>query len=759
MYKRLLLNDLKKNKLSAMATCIFMAVNATLLGLSILLFASLSGAIDSLMRVAITPDFLQMHTGEINDEELRAFSHNRSDVSKWQVCEFLNLPNSMLRIGDKTFDTNMQDNGLCYQSEEFDYLVDMDNNIIDPGEGEVYVPVCYRDEYEVKVGDVLSIGSEELTVAGFLRDSQMNSVMASSKRFLVSKADYERLRLMGSEEYLIEYKLILGNDINAFATAYKDANLPDNGPTISYPLIRMMNALSDGLMILIILLVSVVVLFISMLCIRCMLLTQLERDKTEIGMLKAIGVSRRGIRTLYMRKYMILSVFGCIFGSILAVVISEPLSVQMKALYGDAGGVGKIGILMIIGEIFLQAIILLYVRLTLSKTEKASAVLVMNGQGSFVKKKNLWIPIGIITTFSVFMILIPLNIKSTLCAPDFVTYMGIGKSQIRIDIRQTDGGDSPKEQLQRKIGTDARVSDFVLMQTKSYKTEMPDGASYNLLIENGDHGRFPVSYSKGTFPSKEGEIALSVLNAEEMKVDVGDTVKVFTDKDGKTDSEISCKVCGIYSDVTNGGKTAKACMLSDNDNLPVMWSIIYVSLKDGQSLKEWTEGYRNAFANSGEGIKVTLISEYLDGVYGQTIENIKRTSVVVMIFASFVLFVVILLMLRLLIWRERDSNSFKKALGFTSGDIRKEYLKQAAAVLVIGIVLGIIAGVFPGEGMAGAVLGMMGAKGFRFIMDPFYVGAVVPLLIVITVLAAAFTALLEIKNIRAKECLGAGQGR
>ena len=112
----------------------------------------------------------------------------------------------------------------------------------------------------------------------------------------LSDTDYERLRPLGSEEYLIEFRLKEGSDINAFATAYKDAGLPDNGPTITFPLIRMMNALSDGIMIFVILLISAVILFISIICIRYIILTQLEKDKKEIGMLKAVGISRRGIR-------------------------------------------------------------------------------------------------------------------------------------------------------------------------------------------------------------------------------------------------------------------------------------------------------------------------------------------------------------------------------------------------------------------------------------------------------------------------------
>ena len=190
MNKRLIINDCKSNKLATAATCIFMAVSAMLLGLSILLFASLCDSIDSLMATAQTPDFLQMHTGEIDRAKLGDFADRQNYVEKMQVCTFLNLENGQIEIGDRSLTDNTQDNGLSCQSESFDFLLDADNNVIRPAAGEIYLPVCYRSEYDAKAGEAVRIGSDELTIAGFLRDSQMNSMMASSKRFLVSETDF-----------------------------------------------------------------------------------------------------------------------------------------------------------------------------------------------------------------------------------------------------------------------------------------------------------------------------------------------------------------------------------------------------------------------------------------------------------------------------------------------------------------------------------------------------------------------------------------
>ena len=675
MERRMIINDIKANKLVSAATCIFMTVTAMLLGLSILLYASLADSIDSLMTEAKTPDFLQMHTGELDEDDVNSFSQQREDIEAMQICTFLNLQNSQISIGNESFENNMQDNGLSCQSSLFDYLVDADNKVIYPSEGEVYVPVCYRKEYGIKSGDVMRIGKEELIVAGFLRDSQMNSMMASSKRFLISEPDYERLRQLGSEEYLIEFRLKDGSDINAFATAYKDAGLPDNGPTITYPLIRMMNALSDGMMILVILLVSVVVLLISMLCIRYIILTQLEKDKTGIGMLKAVGISRRDIRKLYMSKYLILSVVGCMTGVIAAIITAKPVGAQMRELYGNAGNIGLIYALMILGALAAEGVILLSVSRLLHRTDRISAADALYGRGSFGKKKNLWLPAMIITAAAMFMILVPQNMKSTIEAPEFVTYMGIGESHIRIDIRQTGNVRKIAGEVTEDIGHDNRVRDYVLMETGSYRTILQNGSSYDLMIENGDHSRFPVRYTEGRYPENDREIALSVLNAEEMGVKLGDEIIVCKEMKDGTAEEISCSVCGIYSDITNGGKTAKACMKDPDDATPVMWSIIYLSLADEDLTREWTNEYQDRYSSFESGVKVTLIADYLKGTYGQTIRNISKAAAVSSVMACFVLFIVMLLLIRLVVWRERNDSSLKKALGFTSSDIRMEYLK------------------------------------------------------------------------------------
>ncbi|MFR4753189.1 MAG: hypothetical protein ACLT90_14985 [Enterococcus raffinosus] len=58
-----------------------------------------------------------------------------------------------------------------------------------------------------KKGDSVEVNGHKLKVAGFIRDSQMNASLSSSKRFIVNQKDYQALEKHGSVEYLIEYRV------------------------------------------------------------------------------------------------------------------------------------------------------------------------------------------------------------------------------------------------------------------------------------------------------------------------------------------------------------------------------------------------------------------------------------------------------------------------------------------------------------------------------------------------------------------------
>lgn len=761
MIKKLIVNDINQNKFSSGAALFFMAVSAMLLVLTTLLFSGLAGAIDSLMEKAEVPDYMQMHVRdegsaeaaaawEREEAEISRFAESCREVGKWQICGFLNLDNNRITLGGRSLSDSTQDNGLCVQGEQFDYLLNMDGKVPEVLPGEVFVPVCYRGKYQLSEGDVMEIGDYRLVIAGFLRDAQMNSMMASSKRFLVNGEDYERIRNFEvQEEYLIEFLLEENADINAFAAAYEAERLPANGPAITKPLIRMMNALSDGTMILVIFLVSIVVMLISMLCVRFLCLTQMERERKEAGMLKALGVEGAQIRRIYMAKYIFLSGCGGLIGLGAAFCIKAPMEQQIRELYGVGESGLEAAVLAFGAAALAEGAILFSVRRSLKKTERMPALEAMF-QPQEKKGGGQYLIIGLVTFACTFLLLVPQNLYNTMSSPDFVTYMGIGSGDIRMDIRQTGDIRGVTEDIASALAQDKQVERYTVLTTKACTAYLPSAESeadaftglpatgltpenlqkaglktVNLAVETGSHGIFPVEYLEGRLPERQGEIALSVMNARELGLSVGDSI-------GMAEHGVikSYRVCGIYSDITNGGKTAKAYDAGGDG--PVMWSVLYVSLKDfaekteenpagrqaGYFVKKsagdfgekekWMEKYR------AMGADVTYIADYVQDTYGQTLGQLRLAQRAVALISTFVTGAVVWLFIRLLVEKDRYAISLHKALGFTGADMKRSYFVKGMLPVIGGMTAGIFIGNPLGERICGAVMKSFGAEGFRF---------------------------------------------
>ncbi len=744
MLGRLLWNDIRNHKLLSFSTVIFMAASSLFIALAAVLFVGLLDSVDGLMEKAMTPDYLQMHAGSIQTEKINEFAKEHPEIEQWQICPFLNLENSSVVLGNRSLADSTQDNGLCVQSEEFDYLLDMNNVCPTVKEGEVYVPVCYRSMYDLNIGDKMQIGNEELRIAGFIRDSQMSSMMASSKRFLVSKTDYEEIKKLGEEEYLIEFLLKEDTDTDSFAADYGKAGLFANGPTITKPLIRMMNALSDGIMILVIFLVGIGVLLISLLCIRFITALSVEQDRKEVGMLKALGIENKHICFLFLSKYMLFSVVGAVLGLLGAGILERPLSGKLRELYG----VSDKGLLAVaitfLACILVQVVILLFIRNVLKKIKKMStleALFSVHTKGK-KKEKSQYVIIGLVVVACMAFTLIPQNLYSTISSPQFVTYMGIGDAGIRMDVRQSEDIVGITENLLEELGEDSDVLKYVALKTVSCPVILSDGSQVNLVVETGDHSVFPVKYAEGKQPEKEGEIALSSLQAQDLGLHVGDMLELSYA--GKLSP---AEVCGIYSDITNGGKTAKMRSLSPGKNADtrVMWSILYVALKDDIPAKQWMEKY------SRYDVDIVDIGDYVQGTYGPTIKQIEMAKLVAMGIALLIIVIVVMLFMRLLIEKKRYCISLQKALGFGNDCIRGAYFIHGFIPVSVGMLAGVLLGNIFGESICGQILKSFGAYGFHFVIRWEQV-LLIFIILMVTAAAAIGFGTLEIKKIKAYEC-------
>lgn len=764
MYTRIIRNDLKKTKTITLATTLFVAAAAMLVSLAIILFVSLFSSLDTLMTRAKTPHFMQMHAGQLDVSRLTSFAEQNNEVEKFQVLEFLNIDSSLIQLGTTSLANSIQDNGLSTQSKKFDYLLDLDGNPIHASDGELYVPIYYMKENDIQVGEQAKIAGKTFKVAGFLRDSQMNSSLSASKRFLVSENDYELLRNVGNTEHLIQFRLKDLSHLSNFEAAYASSGLEANGPTVTYPLFKMMNALSDGLMIAVILLVSILVVAIALLCIRFTLLAQIEEDYREIGVMKAIGLRVSEIRKLYLAKYMLITAVGSMLGLALSIQLKDLLLENIRLSMGESANASFAVGLSIIGILVVCLVIISYVNRVLKSFRKISAAEAIRfgtsqnssnkisrmslsrnklfptnmflGINDVLVRKKLYMTSLVVLVLCTFILLVPQNLFTTISSSSFIQYMGIGNYDIRIDIQQTDDVEANAHEIAEIMKNDSLIAKVAVLTTKTFKVEMDDGSEGNMKIEFGDHTTFPIHYSEGRAPTSDNEIALSVINAEEMNKNIGDSITLLIDGNEK-----KLFVSGVYSDITNGGKTAKALFTSSSAHSS--WSIVCAELLDSSLVDRKISEYARRFPFT----KVANIDEFVMQTFGSTIHAIKKISSIAIVIALSIAILITILFMKMLIAKDKYSIAVLKTFGYTNTDIKVQYLSRSIIVLLSGIILGTLLANTVGEMLAGAVISAFGASTFHFTVNPFTAYVSSPLLLLVCVFFATLIGISSSKQI------------
>lgn len=766
MYRKIIKNDLCKSRLITVTITGFVMLAALFAALGLSLTVNLLGAINQLSADAKASHYMQMHSGGIDLERLDRFVSQHHEIAAVQAAKFLNIAGADIRIGEYTLADSIQDNGVAVQNERLDLLLDVNNQPVYPRDGEIYVPVYYFKEGFAKLGDPVVIQDVSFRVAGFLRDFQMNPAMASSKRFLVSKGDYQRLAPGGKQEYILSFLFNGEVDLAKFEADYQQAGLENNGPAGTRGLIKLMNGVEDGLMIAMLMLIGILILMVTLLSVRFTLMTKMEEDYREIGVLKAIGLRLFTIRKLYLAKYCAISAAGCTLGFFLSLFLQEPVLENIRLYLGrsqqETWGLlgGGCGVFLVF------AAVLCYVNRMLGRFRKISAVqairfgaprdettpsrgfslsrsrlfppMVFMGIKDVLSRKKLYLIMFLVLVISCFIMVVPQNISNTIADPSFMTYLGIGECDIRLDVHLAEDIPEKAKDMGRALALDQEVEKYSILTCWMFDLLQEDGSIVKLKAELGDHSAFPLTYQQGREPRGENEIALSALNSKELQKGIGDTIRLVVDGQIKT-----LKVCGLYSDITNGGMTAKAAFGGKGEK--AMWLKVPVQLKSSAHAQMKAAGYKQQFAYA----KVSLVEDYLAQSLGPTAKAVQNISAAAIGVSVFLTVLITLLFMKMLITRDRYQIWVLKSLGFTGRKIRQQYLVRAGIVLVLGAAAGTALANTLGETIGSGLMSAFGVSAFHFNVNRLFAYGISPLVAAACVYGAVWLSLFDIETINA----------
>lgn len=747
--------DLTRHRLISIGLIICIMMTSFLATSAAQMIVQLNGSISNLLHSAKAPDFVQMHDGSLKEKDIEAFSRKQSMVKAHQIVPMIPIEHANIKFGNEPAKAGVMDHLFVKQNRYFDFLLNEQNEKLTVSKGEVAVPIYFQQRYHLKIGETLLIGKGahqfSFRIKAFLRDAQMNPSLVSSKRFLLHHKDWDAMnQVFHKKEYLIEFLLHDAAQADAFQAIYQSSQLPQQGPAVTLPLLRMLNALTDGMVIAILLLVCMLLIGIALLSLHLAMTASIEEDEREIGILKVLGIPLTKIKQLYVGKYAFLAGIGCTAGYGLSPIFGDMFTANIQRYMGSQPSFTSWFIPLCV-SIVIAMIIISCSYTVLRKFGRVSAaqaiqdsvistndkkqiplhlkknrfisVNIWLGLKDLLSRKKLYTTITCIIALCTFLMLLPIQLWYTLQSPDFITYLGSGQSDLRIDIRQGNHLEENTINIESMIREDRDIHASAIYETTSLQAKSKENSLETLYLETGNLSAFPLTYLQGRQPLKKKEIALSVLSSDSLQKKIGEKITLVTNG-----QEIQKTVTGIYQDVTNGGKTAKA--ITQPFPQSVLWKTIQIQLNQGIEIAE----KKTVFEKEISPAKVTDMKEYVHQTIGSTASLVKVVAFLSILAAFGTASLMLFMFLHMLKAKDSSRNHLLRTIGFSKKDVTVQYMTSFIVVISLGTFIGTIAVHTIGPALMSVGGASLGASSLQW-LAPQWVSVVYPITLLIVSLA------------------------
>ncbi|MDE6875257.1 MAG: FtsX-like permease family protein [Lachnospiraceae bacterium] len=732
-------------------------------------------ALDAALEHSDSGDVAVFMSSEVLTDTLRSELEGNKLVERVRYLDAAYADSA--KCGEKVyangiFLTKLRDGILLYNSR-----ADGFTETIPPlKEWEVYLPLGMKAKLECEPGDTIQFffygKAFDFRIAGFVQEPAQGAANIGWKQVFISgQALYTILDECSKENIFVDITI---------AMIYKAAECPLSAAKFSRQLnletkiiANAMGALTKAdtiryTMILWQVISCVLLLFVGLLFVIVLIvmghsiLTEVELDYVNLGILKSQGFSNRKIRRILLAGYLLCELAGGLAGSLLALPLSLFLGRQMMqntAILPNGGlSCGKL-FLVLLAILLVSAVM---VGIQTQKVGKISPIRAISGgkpeiyfdsrlllpirrRGLFFLlalrqlvsgKKRYLGTVFIVAILTFFMFSINLigdlfNSKAALEA------MGTRISEIEIRCL-TPLDDATEKEIE------ALVTDHSPIR-KKYYTHM-DYMSVNgenLRCECHKYPEYINGIQKGRAPMYDNEILITEMVAEILEIGVGDTVTV-----SKDELEAEFMISGIYQCAYDSGMTF-ALSLDGAKKLGVehITYIEFCLLKPEQS-GEIVEALNRKF---GDRIEAKLFdfdaSIMNDGMIDSVITSLRA---VIYIFSVLFALIVVEMVCSKSFSMERTDIGILRAVGFSVAGLRLSFALRFFVISLPGSALGMVLSSALSPRLIGGILGMVGFS--KVELEFTFLTVLIPVLLMgVCFFTFAYAAAHRIKRVAVRE--------
>jgi len=770
MYFRILKKDLKRNRAMNVILLVFVLLSAMFVSSSANNIITVMTARDRFFEMSGMSDYFVMTKGMTTDELDKV-------VGKIESAEsFCTEPFVFLSKEDVSINGTVPEHGagislFSIEQAALTYFTMDDKPVTSVESGTILLPGKFGDSNGVEVGDIIKVtlGSteKEFTVAGFIKDALLGSPNVGSNRFLIAAEDFDEFYYEpAAEEQMRRGTLcsIETDDVKELARELMDSHLN----TVMMADIGMISSayILDMAVAGVLLIVSFCLVLIAIVVLRFTINFTLSQEFREIGVMKAVGISNRRIKALYLVKYFAVSLVGAAlglaasipFGNMMLNSTSQALIIQGSGYYYVNavcvvmvvaivmifcwGGTKKVGTLSPVaavrdgsqGERFSKKS-----PLSLAKSRmRPITFLALNDILSSVKRYATMI---IAFTLCLIMTIVVVNTINTLKGEGLVTYFGTAESDVYlvcanyVDYYQENGRNNFRRDLEKmeKVLDEEGMNGHAFGEILLYTTVSAGENSYaGLLFQGTGTTADQYIYSEGTAPQNADEIAITSTVAEALEVTIGDTV-TYADM-GQEREVIITAIFQSMMNMGNGVRLHEDAEINYTQAAGInAYQITFDDNPDAEELERRMKRLEELYPD----YRVMTGGEYADYFTNsaKTVESVRNLLVpLLVIICAFIA----VLMERSFIIKEVGQIAMLRATGFTKGMIVRWHTLRMAFVLLISTVLGMLLSTPATQLLITPVFRMMGADSIKYQIDPLDAYVIYPGILICATLAAVF---------------------
>ena len=723
MYLNILKKDLKRKKTMNIIVLLFVVLATIFVASSVNNIVNVTTALEDYFEMANMPDYfvsIEKKNKAVDIEETLSLA---SAVDSYQVEEVLYLNSDNFIYENEAIEE--YSGAYMVQSDiGLNYFLSDDTILERVNPGEFYMTETKANAMGVEVGDKLTIEinglSREFVLADKIKDALTGGSGITLCRYILSEEDFEYfLSAENTEEvYGCSFVYIYSSDMDAAMPQMK--SLVDNSPLKANRILMVGCYFFDMIVVGMLLLVSIILILIAFVVLRFTIIFTLSEEFREIGVMKAIGISNFAIRTLYLVKYMGLSVIGAAIG----VVLSFPFGKMLMDVSSPSIIMGNQNTILtnIVCGIFVIAVILLFSYRCTGKVNKMTPIdAIRNGQtGERFRKKSLMslgkskLPgtsflalndivsspkrysiVGLTSFLCLSLMLMLSTTVFTMKNGGLSTTFGWATCDVFLDSKMNKEcmAEDGHEKLEKHLDEMEQILAENHIPAKCYQemlfnlpVSFGENTSNVLVFQGVGTTMDMYEYTSGTAPQNTDEIAITGLAADALGANIGDTVTITT-MDGDKEYIIS----GFFQAM--GSNQGVVLRLHSDEYINYVQAtgnmdtqIMFTDNPDKKEIESRMEEMQKIFP---EYENIETCSEVVADMLKIT-DTMTMVKSIMVILTVIIAALVTVLMERSFIAKEQGEIALMKAIGTRNRTIYAYHALRFLFVGIVAVVLGTI---------------------------------------------------------------------